>query len=68
MVEKMIVVGVSALMIIFELIPLFKEGKKKIAAIYTVLLSVAFAAFFVTESGFDIPIIHDILNAIAGKI
>ena len=66
--EKIIVVAICAALLIFELIPLFRNDGKRVAAVYTVLLSLAAVLFFIADSGLQIPSVSDILKSIAGVL
>lgn len=66
--EKIIIIAVSAAMVIFELIPLFREKQIRIASVYTVLLSLGIILFFIADSGLKIPAINDILKAVTERI
>ena len=66
--EKIIIIAVSAAMVIFELIPLFREKQIRIASVYTVLLSLGVILFFIADSGLKIPGINNILKAVAERI
>ena len=60
--EKTIVVSAVLAMVVFELVPILKNGEKRLAAAYTVILTAAAVLFFLFESGLKISSIGDILG------
>ena len=64
--EKTIVVSAVLAMVIFELVPMFKNREKRSASVYAVLLTVAAVLFFIFESGVEILSVGEILGNIMG--
>ena len=64
--EKTIVVSAVLAMVIFELVPMLKNGEKRLVSVYAVFLTVAAALFFIFDSGVEILSVGEILGNIMG--
>lgn len=60
--EKLIVVSICLAMVFFELAPMFRNGEKRLASFYTVLLSMSVVLFFLFESDLKIPSLSEIFG------